>query len=736
MSNRENFMHLTVDAKTAGIDRSSARGSTVETSLWEAENLYLNAGNTIGKRPQYIQWGSPILEVDSPQNSAGESLEIDALYNKDYLEKTVQSGPNSSIGWSNNSLQMSGWVRGVTPSTTIMQRAVQPGESFSTINDFCLTMHIRGNNLPAADDYIFIRFAVKENELRTLMMRDTGIYYETADGVWTQVTATSDIFDGAPHCIKIGQKEDDSYFQVDNALSSTGFNDWSYVRNTNDYFFEFECSAGFGMLGSGNYAISLSGVSLRDKEDAVVSPKISDIRTLKVTKSNGLDSHRLVAAGEKFIWVDYDNTGLWQQLYRKKYENTFITEFRGGLVFINYSSSDNSEVVWYKADGSFTILSEAPKCRFGTEFAGRLWLAGNPKDSRRLYYSADRDPTSWIVPAYGTTPTLEELLDAGYIDIPGSAREKVTYMTGKYYRMLVVGTEQSLWGISGSSPLDFSRSVIAGDIGAAGPKAGIGALNDLMVLGPNGVVSLMSTDKFGDIAIERKSYLIKGLFDYHNIAEGGVSPANLSKAHATFSQIHGELFLHLPTAGQNTPDKTYCARFPTLQWFGPWDEDATCSSPVILSVPTAEHTAIGTSDGYVKYLAYMRPDTSTSKLSTPWLDGRSLDPTLQFREKSWKKLRMAINPTGNWTATVRWICAQAPWQEKTINLFSKSSVFLGGATCKTGTVLTSDKSERLIKEIMLDVRGTALKVEVTSNAPRVSYIGMDIDFAVSGYEQE
>lgn len=734
-SRRENLLRVTVDAATAGLDLSKDRGSIDERMLWEAENVWRSQRGVITKRPAFKQYATQIVEPTDVDTANGEVVSIVADNKSEW--DFVQTGTDGVYAqFSHNDLVVSGWGN-PTEETATITRGLQDSEEYATNNDLTLSFVMRATQFavgnPFGAGYFIGAFTTKAGSTaRFFSVNNDGLYKRNAIDSYGKINGTDNIANGSPHRVDFKFTGDTCATYIDGVLVDT--NTWSYKTSISDNLLLFQARTD-SSVPDDPYMVVLSSIILRDSNDGVFAPVISAIATQK-QQIGTATKNRVLVAGEKYIWAEYETSGVWQPLISKQRDTTTFVPFRNYVVIINYSDASNfSELMLLDNTDTVEIVPNVPKCKFGAEFADRLWLSGDPANPKRLYYSGDRNPRKWIVPESGVDYALEDLLDAGYFDLPSGTDEKITLLSGKFFGMLLAATENAVYGITGSNPADFGRRMVSGEIGAAGARCGSGGLNDFMCMNGNGVTSVVTTDKYGDILSERKSYFVNQLFDPHNIGPRTLNQQLLKNSVLEFFQPMSMLALFVPSSSSGQLNKVYTCQFPEMLWYGPFSENVSCAATVTLAIPETSYLCIGTDDGRVKFMAPMYPDTSNMKISSAVIDGRSIDPALRMMVKSWKHIRVYVNPTGNWPITVRWKTDTGKWQSYTAGkLAGPHHAFVGTAT--VGSVMAADRSERHLIEIPLDVRGMSLKWEITGTAPKLSGLAVEVDFHVSGYEKE
>jgi len=726
---REGLARIHIDAATAGLDLSKDRCSAQETALWEATNVCRSNRGTIVKRPDFVQYNTQIIEPTEPTKA--DRMEV-VLKVGDEWEATTNVIANSYAAVNRGMVSLLARNQS-TPYTNTVTRNLEPGEVYGT-EWYCISFVIRAGNLVDSPNYLYLSVCPDGVHGTEYRFGTQGIYTKTGSSTFELLDGTDVVVDGNPHRVDIFVLTGGVAVRIDGVdITTTGA---TYFAMS--HLIEFGATSGSALTQDGISA-QFSSVILRDKAfssfDGLHVPAISAVESFSVSSGTTL-KHRLIAAGERYVFIDFEHSGMWRILLKKEYPNTSICQFRNTLIIINFSEYGNKTYVWrLYTDGTTEYLADAPNCKFGAEFMGRLFLGGDSVNPKRLYYSGDRNPRKWVVPESGQDYDLADLLDAGYFDIASDKSASVTGINNKFYGSLIVTTDDSVRAITGSSPADFGQRVVAADVGSAGPYSGCGGMNDFMCLNKNGITSIVSTDKYGDIAAERRSHPINSLFDVQNPTSNLVTMSWLQRAVLHYFSPMSIMVALLPVNGSRVANKMYTCQFPEMLWYGPFDVDATCMNTVIGAYPVADYLTIGTPDGKVKMMSFASPNTDQLKISTMYLDGRSLDPALVSMVKTWKFIRLTVNPTGNWPVTVRWKGDSGAWQQNAQNvLCGKSQALVGTAT--TGSAMAADRSEKHVIEIPLDVRSMSLKVEITSDAPKLSLTGIDVDFHISGYERE
>jgi len=182
------------------------------------------------------------------------------------------------------------------------------------------------------------------------------------------------------------------------------------------------------------------------------------------------------------------------------------------------------------------------------------------------------------------------------------------------------------------------------------------------------------------------------------------------------------------------------------QWYGPWITDTTFVSSVEVASPVIQVVMHGTSDGRVGVTDInwkMNFDQRMQLIfESPYLNGRSLDARLQHQKKTWKHLRLFVQPRGAWDLELEWQTDITGWQTRTVtqNVFNVQTI-------SEDFRLTVDKdgvlhSNQLIGtiEIPLDARGRYIKFRIKTaedyDGEDLVLQGYEVDFVPDGPERE
>ena len=397
---------------TSGLDLSASRDVVDETQLWEVEGAFINEDKVLVKRPSFVQWGTQIIEPSPIVPDNDEMISKVFPINKDDWSEPVITGSSASISIDNGSLILSGWDSGGDDGTATITRSFLSGEQYNDNGGFggdvflSFVLHIKH---PEAGNYAHIKFAVEEDVQKEIAINAAGIAIKTGVGTFATLNDTAVAVDGFPHRVDIYSAGGQScVIDIDGTqVNSTA---WTYVENTSDFFFEISAVSD-DTLDVTPYAMLLSSLILKDEiSSPYYTPSISDIHTVRALgTASPVDTHSLLAAGTKYLWLDYALREVWTPLYALPRDKVRFGKFRGNTIICNYGESSRKTEVYEYRDKTVIVLDQAPNIRFSTEFANRVWGSGDVNHPLRVYFSGDRQSNLWYNP---DDPNVANTLDS------------------------------------------------------------------------------------------------------------------------------------------------------------------------------------------------------------------------------------------------------------------------------------------------------------------------------------
>ncbi|MBW2992515.1 hypothetical protein KY345_04830 [Candidatus Woesearchaeota archaeon] len=289
---------------------------------------------------------------------------------------------------------------------------------------------------------------------------------------------------------------------------------------------------------------------------------------------------------------------------------------------------------------SSTVTEELTGTPIGIDFypsciethIGRHWAGGVPSYPYRAFHGAGDKYDDWN--------TVD---DAGYWDIIDNYGGKITSILGNYYKYLLIFTDYSLWGISGTSPSDFALFPILPNIGAVNNESVLTYAGDVFWVSYQGIHQLSTTERYGDIEASFLSAPIQEQFNNlrHSMIEnccGAVwSPLNY-------------LIWSFTESGHSTNNICFVYDYIGKRWSTWTGINASCFA-VVKNDEDEDELLAGTYDGYINRLnrdTYNDNGSAyTMSISTPFMSFGNPIVNKQFNE-----LFIFLKPQGDSTLDV------------------------------------------------------------------------------------
>lgn len=490
--------------------------------------------------------------------------------------------------------------------------------------------------------------------------------------------------------------------------------------------------------GSEVWTTNLTDVTFIDTiTDPLAGDYITDVGQYVRLLSGGSTQSVLLAASQRYLFVEINERGAWQPLMAVSDGHTRFLPYRNNLLIFDDGGQTSVKVFEWNGVDPPSQLDDAPPVRFATEHRTRVFAGGDRAYPLRAYYSASRQADVWFAPAYDPDETFEETTQAGFIDIPAETGDEITGLYGEYYGSVIVVTKRGIWRISGSSPESFRVENITKKVGGESPDGMVQIGNDLFIVGRQGVVSVQTTEAYGDLQTAMPSGAIADVWSSLPDEPDRVDRNQLIDAFFDALPSVNLAVLGMRGQGSDTMDKTYALSPANLSWFGPWTYEPTCLKAVEIGIPTTEVLLNGTEDGYVLVtglgLRTDRGETYTTIFKSPMLSGRSLDPALTSQIKRWRTLKLFVLPQNGQTFTLRWRTDDRDYDEASRTQTPDDEPTLNDRFRLNEATLYSDQ-DIIVIEQTLDDRGRYLHFELESDYDFVLQ-GYQVEFMVSGEEE-
>jgi len=451
----------------------------------------------------------------------------------------------------------------------------------------------------------------------------------------------------------------------------------------------------------------------------------------------------LLVANDKVLYRDKSLKHEWSPLLKIVGGEITFSQFGGELLIFDGDGSEDSTVYRWDGSGAPSVIADAPPVRFGSEHRTRIFAAGDKRFPLRVYFTASRQPEVWFAPESDADGQEEfnEVTEAGYLVMPGKRGDEVVAIYGEFYGSCIIMTNRGIWRITGSSPQSYNVENVSQDVGATAQNSLERLGNDLWFLGRQGIGTLQTVEQFGDIKTAMPSGAIADLWTpglAHTDTK--IDQYQLFKSSMAWNPTTSHMLFAFARQGASDVSTIYAYSAATSAWQGPWESDTTFVESVEVASPVVQTVMHGTSGGKVGLsdVNYKMDFDSqyVVTIESPYLTGRSLDPSFTAQTKTWKALRLFLHNVGNWDFTVKWQVDDEDWQESNENMNVFDLPLLG-----TDWRLGVDPDGKIhsnqligVIEIPLDIRGRSLKFQIITDESDDANDGED--FILQGYQVE
>ena len=751
----ESFHTIRTDLGLSGIDMSSSRVRTEESSLWKAVNCATDYRGTLRKRPFFTQIGHTVVEPTAPSMYNGEMVSVNITsHPDDWVTETrvldrayVTPGSNGVITFyaTDNPLPVTGEHK--------ISRIVKAEESYNTLDDynqeFEVGFNVQANSLFSnvitadTDVGLHIGMAVYDGGYIKIGLGENSVSVSLDGTTYTQVASVAPLADGKVNSIvvrvnyDVGTTTHSTKVYLNGALLLGGPSTAAGLAATSGQFADIHIINSASLAADELCAGTISGMYVRDTaDDATDNASIEEVFSRNKYRSDGNPPDlRVYAATSRSLWYDDAMSGIWRFDGNLTYPEVNIADFRDSVIVLNYGNVAATTLVQIQNDFSKRTLDDAPNISFATTYANRLWGAGDATYPLRLYFSADRDPTVWFSPDTDADgqETIDEVLGAGYFEIEGDSGDRILAIYGDFTSEIIVATDSAIFRLVGNSLETWRIQRISRSAGAIGPNAITMVGNDLWVVGKNGITSLRGVQEYGDLAAATVSLPIQNIFTAIGKRPSIINEALADKTRLLFDRTTDTVYLVLAKPDEYD-DLVYTYRVSTGKWLGPWEVDFVSANMGSAGFPAKKTLLAGSSEGEVLYRTPISDPDSTTVLESQVLNGRSIDPRLVGMEKVWKNIRIITNPTGYWPVTIKYKVEDGAWKEVTKRLASTVPHTIDD-TWTVGTSSVESAEEVHIIDFGLGIRGRSLKYEITCSAQEQSLVAVEVEFSASGFEK-
>jgi hypothetical protein len=729
-----------------GLVTAGQHGSIPENMLWQAKNCTAGLDGLLQKRPGLWQWGQVLKQPAYTDDvSFYEMFEtLDNWSESDAVDEIEFQAQNGKL------------VASISPGsgateTEVFGRKIQASQGDSDDADWSVRFTVVQSNMPADGYFIVSCKARTADDPYAFKINGDEVEYYATGGVWTS-WYTFALSDAGATTFEIRLDADgNATLYVNEQLVATQA---VSSMDTYDAFTEgdytelhFETSSAL----TSQFTIYISDFMFDGTvTDPFAAERLGAGTDFKTVVGGNAVRRFLVVSGERYVYRDADLKKYWSPLLALTGGGSVaFSQFGDELLIFDGDEGFSSNVYRWDGVAAPELLDDAPNVRFGTEHRTRLFAAGDKQYPLRLYYTASRAPNVWFAPETDADgqETTDEVLDAGYIQVPGKRGDEIVAIQGEYYGSCIVCTNRGIWRITGSSPISFTIENVTQDTGAAS-FAGIERMgNDLWIAGRQGITTLGTVDQFGDMKAAMPSAPIADLWA-PGVANSSIKVDQYQMFRCSLAWNPTLQIMLFAFARQGASDvSSIYAYNPTNQgWYGPWETDTTFVASVEVASPVVQAVMHGTDIGKVGITdPNLKADFDTAYTQTvesPYLSGRSLDPAFQHQIKTWKTLRLFLQNRGDWDLDVRWQVDDETYQTRT-----ESQNMFNLARLGTDWRINVDPDGRIHSnqligciEIPLDVRGRYFKFDISTADDIVGedmvLQGYEVEFLVDGPDQE
>jgi len=724
-----------------GLTTAGQQATVPETALWRATNCAPGLDGLMSKRPGLTQWGQTLCQPD-PDADIAFYEDLSDLGNWD-----IGSSFNVNVFAKDNKMVIQPRPYSGTDGVSIVHT---PNGSYAdtSTGDCSVRFTLQGINLKSNEAiYVEIR-SIMSNDMYLFVIQDDEIWYgypasgtKIADYDVTTSPASSYEFrvDADGDTVVLINDE------VVGALDTATYGET--VPNLSDTYFRFA----YVRAGAQTVTTSflLSDIMFSSLASGMVPERLGAGTDFKTVIGGPKSRTFLVVAGEKYLYRDVDQKQFWSPLLRLTGGNVSIAQYKDELLIFDSDNGVGSTAWRWTGKSDPVKITDAPAVRFATEHRTRVFAAGDKEHPLRLYFSASNDPETWFAPSSDSDgqETVDEVLNAGWIDIPGEKGDEIVAVEGEFYGSCIVATNRGIWRITGSSPTSFVRENITTSVGASAQAAVTRMGNDLWMAGRQGISTIQTVQQFGDMRAGMPSAPIADLW-----AQGTsnssikVDQFQLYKSSMAWNPTLSLMYFAFAREGASDVSSVMTYNPVTQGWMGPWESDTTFVASAEVGSPITQVVMHGTSVGKVGLTdANYKTDfgeSYTMTFESPYLCGRSLDPSLTHQTKTWDVLRLFFHVRGDWDVQVRWKCDDEDYQteQRNTNVFKMPRL---GKDWRLGV----DPDGKIytnqlvgVVEIPLETRGRYLKFDVSTvdavAGEDLALQGYEIEFVPDGYEEE
>ena len=378
---------------------------------------------------------------------------------------------------------------------------------------------------------------------------------------------------------------------------------------------------------------------------------------------SGTPMQQLISYAGKKIFADYGTgTGTVIKSDMSANGKLHFSQFDEDLIIT--SSITNDVPLVYNGSTIETLGTNAPNGQFSAVFKNKLWMAGDPENPSRLYYSLslpDGPRGDWLAEGAGT------------IDInPGDGDEIRGLVSYKDNLWVFKGPNRgSIHRIEGNSPADFARrDFLDAGLPAVAPNGFFLFQDDLGWITADGEVhGLKATASYGDF---NESSLTRPI---SKLIQSRVNRSALFRSDAVSWSSRGLVLFSMPFDGSDKPNFILSMdhRFGAPRW-ATWEDYDVRSIANVIDVPAKRSHTVFLGGSTTNVVRRIDTGDTANETDTPGtytaITGRVRTPYLGYggaRERfNLSALSVVSEPDGISTVTVAWSRDGKPTQSETL----------------------------------------------------------------------
>jgi len=741
-----------VEAASTGVSTAYSASRMPETLMRAMSGVFVDFRGTIRKLPKRVNQSGLLLEPTKIKVSGGEYVSLFTSMDKVNCTKITSVGSSVESFINSRDLLTATVSKSVPASYDVWERAVvtgdgevkNPGTGGASNQVYC-SFQFRSSKLPldvpsGNNGSVQIMMATQADNPYSIALCAGGIYVAISGSEWALAHDWSDATptDGKAHTVEAWVDADlgtfSAAFDGDKTVTAvtahtTGYTTAGYLRTT---FF-----AGSSMADTEVFTISMWNFILRDDtDDPVRSAKIRS--TLSRDKTPVRRHHNFLATNQ-YVWHEINHSGIWKPLLRLAKKDCFMFSFKERVLVIDKAASGPTTMYEIKENLEVEELADAPNVRIGATHDSRVWALGDVWP-HRLYFSAPNNPKVWFSPETDADgqEDFEEVTSAGYLTLQAKPGEEPVAIVPNFYGIMLVVTNKGTYKVQQvSAPTAYSSGYglfpLTDSFEAYSPYSVCRVGNDVWAAGPEGISSLQSTDKFGDLQSHKLSSPIQDIFADVGSGVRDINEARRDSVSLTYHSASGLVYFCYAGLGSIEPNTLWIYNTGTESWYGPHSLDIYSMGLLRVGSSKQDSIVVGAAGGTLEQFTSYEHHSDSISMQTASFDGRTISPLLAPMEKTWKFVRLYYNPRSTAEYTLSWRTT-GKWHSKTVRLTNALDPI--EEKFRVGYSALGSSEEMAVLEVELDVRGKSLDVKLSSStAKTISLHTIEAEFSHDGYER-